>query len=519
MSKVSRLPTASNDSGGWPNLMVVGFSARALAEAVLHLGCRPAVIDHFSDHDCQLAAQDTLRLPAWGQHAAGQSQVLADILNWLVDRQQHTGPLQILLGGGTENWPQLIGLLHDRFEVLGPSVAQLRKLRDWEFWQTIATSAQVGFPETVACTLDNPIARTGGLYKPIAGSGGSGIRRAGPEFSARPPAEAPASPPAQASREQLWQREILGRSLGAYCVVFDDHTRLLGITQALTAADWAGPSEFVYRGSLGPVPLPSEQHRRILAVCDEVRRFTHVRGWLQFDFIEDADGQLWLLEINPRWTAGMEILLLAGLNPVRDHLSAWGYDFPRQIQRGHTPCTNLGGTVRGQTPHLPSEGNRIAPEGGECWGQTPYANSSGIRVNPEGGAWGPTPPGIWGQTPFASSGGEDRGQSPGDGGQTPGGDLVGVSDSKMGGRGQAGVKAVKAVWYADGPIQLTEGLLGKLHAVPREVLADIPSTSMMGQTVEAGQPLMTLRTTAARLEDLVPALHSLRSQLQRQLGI
>jgi predicted ATP-grasp superfamily ATP-dependent carboligase len=56
-----------------------------------------------------------------------------------------------------------------------------------------------------------------------------------------------------------------------------------------------------------------------------VRVATGLRGWVQFDLIEASDGQLWLLEINPRWAAGMELLVDTGrTNPVEAHLRAFG---------------------------------------------------------------------------------------------------------------------------------------------------------------------------------------------------
>jgi len=47
------------------------------------------------------------------------------------------------------------------------------------------------------------------------------------------------------------------------------------------------------------------------------------RGWLQIDLIEDEYENLWLLEANPRWTAGMEILHLCGLKPAAEHLACF----------------------------------------------------------------------------------------------------------------------------------------------------------------------------------------------------
>ena len=51
---------------------------------------------------------------------------------------------------------------------------------------------------------------------------------------------------------------------------------------------------------------------------NEIHSATGYKGWLQVDLIESG-GELWLLEANPRWSAGMEILALTGLSPVEAH--------------------------------------------------------------------------------------------------------------------------------------------------------------------------------------------------------
>jgi hypothetical protein len=60
-----------------------------------------------------------------------------------------------------------------------------------------------------------------------------------------------------------------------------------------------------------------------------IGRDLQYRGWLQADFIEDAEGRLWLLEINPRWSAGMEVLHVCrrsnANSPLAQHLEAVGF--------------------------------------------------------------------------------------------------------------------------------------------------------------------------------------------------
>jgi len=45
------------------------------------------------------------------------------------------------------------------------------------------------------------------------------------------------------------------------------------------------------------------------------------------DFILDSEGEAWVLEVNPRWSATMEIYERAlGCSLLAEHLSAWGIE-------------------------------------------------------------------------------------------------------------------------------------------------------------------------------------------------
>ncbi|MEM7558066.1 MAG: ATP-grasp domain-containing protein [Planctomycetota bacterium] len=206
--------------------------------------------------------------------------------------------------------------------ILGPDSKQLQKLRDLAFWQDLAHRVDgLGFPETAPkpeFAESSPATATAArwLRKSISGSGGLGVQSVVP------------SEIGEAGGDHYFQREVRGRVLGA-CLILPQLPReceLAGVTESWTERDWPGPTEFIYRGSFGPIPLSEEQNRILLNIAEEVRQQTGLRGWLGVDFIEDADGNLWLLELNPRWTAGMEILARADRNPVPAHLACFTPD-------------------------------------------------------------------------------------------------------------------------------------------------------------------------------------------------
>jgi predicted ATP-grasp superfamily ATP-dependent carboligase len=327
MPNVSHTPREILLSGGGDSWLVVGFSVRALAEAVVALGGQPFSVDHFTDQDCRELACGWAHIKNWGK---GWPE-LRDALTPLVQKAPGMVlPTRVLLGGGTENWLELIDELHQSFQVLGPTLDQLQQLRSSQFWSRSVENTAIAFPETYSLgtlnqlqnRLHNPT-QASWLLKPVRGAGGLAIRRW----------ESMSQPTALRDDRYVLQREIVGRPLGVYCILTPQGCQLLGVTESLTAEVWPGPSEFVYRGSWGPVPISSEQVAQIIDLATRIQVATGCVGWLQMDFIEDHFGHLWLLEINPRWAAGMEILMLAGINPVEHHLAAWKFNVDRPAEQ------------------------------------------------------------------------------------------------------------------------------------------------------------------------------------------
>lgn len=335
--------------------IVVGFSARALAEATAAANSPPLVVDHFADHDCRQAAEHVVRINPWGGNVLNGSEFITELLAVGARPQS-----QVLLAGGTENWPELVELLHQHFTVLGPTVGQLRQLRSPECWQQWAKQSSVPFPE-ILWQHDHPAGNW--LRKPLRSAGGYWIRRSSKPHEpgnsrsqSRQTSDSThftqslatsATAPYPDSLDAYWQQHVPGRSLGVYCVLHHSGSEeLLGATESISAAQWPGPSEFIYRGSLGPIKLPPHHCRQVADLCHLIQRETGLLGWLQLDFIEDQAGDLWLLELNPRWAAGMEVLFLAGINPVVYHCRAWQAEtaladtIPGGVRLAHIAPTN-----------------------------------------------------------------------------------------------------------------------------------------------------------------------------------
>ncbi len=133
--------------------------------------------------------------------------------------------------------------------------------------------------------------------------------------------------------------EDMWASARGYLVNPSTDKSAVGITQAIDSYQWPGPTEFIYRGSLGPIQVAPNVHMALEQLGQRVAgALPDYRGYLQADLIEDAAQNVWLLELNPRWTAGMEVLheaaRTAAQSPLAAHLRAWEIQSP---PRDHWP--------------------------------------------------------------------------------------------------------------------------------------------------------------------------------------
>jgi predicted ATP-grasp superfamily ATP-dependent carboligase len=82
---------------------------------------------------------------------------------------------------------------------------------------------------------------------------------------------------------------------------------LVGVTEQLLGSRWGGTREFQYVGSVGPIVLAPEHTQALMRVGDCIAESFPVRGLFGVDAIIGDEG-VWPVEVNPRYTASVEIL-------------------------------------------------------------------------------------------------------------------------------------------------------------------------------------------------------------------
>lgn len=253
-------------------VIILGTSTRAAAFSALRAGLSPWCVDVFADRDLQ-ARCPVRRLR--GPYPRAFLDEIADAPDapWMYT-------------GGLENHPRLVHRLALRRPLWGTDADTLRKVRDPAF--LAAQARAVGLPAPRLGTWPPGPGRW--MVKPRRGGGGIGVRT----WSDAEPPERP--------RGVYVQEQIEGVAVGA---AFDGPT-LLGVTRQLVGTGWLNGPGLAYCGSVGPIALPHELAAKLTALGGRLVA-AGVRGPFGVDGILRG-GELWPIEVNPRYTASFEVL-------------------------------------------------------------------------------------------------------------------------------------------------------------------------------------------------------------------
>jgi predicted ATP-grasp superfamily ATP-dependent carboligase len=97
---------------------------------------------------------------------------------------------------------------------------------------------------------------------------------------------------------------------------------LLGVTRQLIGTPWLGARGFRYAGSLGPVPLDPEIRQQWQRIGECLSRGFRLQGLFGVDAVQ-SEGRVVPVEVNPRYTASIEVLERAtGLLAIVHHAHA-----------------------------------------------------------------------------------------------------------------------------------------------------------------------------------------------------
>ena len=264
-------------------LLILGASVRAAAFSALRAGLLPWCVDRFADADLR-GRCSALQLS--GKYPDRFAEVAAEVVG---------GPW--MYTGGMENHPSLVAAISARRRLWGNDAAVLRRCRPPAFLHDVARSARLPVP---ALAQFDP-GRAGGrwLLKPLFGAGGGGVCFWSGNRSV-------------ANEDQCYLQEYIpGAPAAALYVAAAGTAELLGLTCQLSGEAWLHAPPFGYCGSIGPLPLEGPLEGALRRLGHRLAAEGGLLGLFGVDGIL-RDGEFWPVEINPRYTASVEVLEYAG---------------------------------------------------------------------------------------------------------------------------------------------------------------------------------------------------------------
>jgi predicted ATP-grasp superfamily ATP-dependent carboligase len=296
-------------------ILLVGISVRAMAQSAGGSGYSVVALDAFGDRDLK-ESTESYSLVRDFQTPYSPEALFQVSREFNYDAVVYTSNL--------ENHPGILARFSEDHRIIGNSSRVVASIRSWAGLFDRLRRAGFPVPETVFTGETVPAdSRKRWLVKPVLSGGGHGIHFHTPDPDFPFPRE-----DSDADPEYMLQEYMPGRPCSAAFVANGKECRIIGIAEQLIGIGVFGAYGFRYCGNLLPVHEISDSNS-CPVVLGRVRRLTEfltreyaLTGVNGIDFILRND-QVYLTEVNPRYTASMELIEIAYGLPVFDlHLHA-----------------------------------------------------------------------------------------------------------------------------------------------------------------------------------------------------
>lgn len=204
-------------------------------------------------------------------------------------------PGPVLYTGGLENHPRIISKLAATREVWGNPADVLERVRNPHALSAFLADKGFAHPRVLPAHQACPSAGRW-LLKARRSSGGMGVRDAGA-------GEVPSA------REYL-QEFVPGPAMSAVFVADRSRIELAGVTEQLIGAHWLHGGGYKYAGNIGPAAVSAGVACQLELLGRQLMAVLGLRGVFGVDFVLHDEAP-WVVEVNPRYPASVEVLELA----------------------------------------------------------------------------------------------------------------------------------------------------------------------------------------------------------------
>ncbi|MBC7250895.1 MAG: ATP-grasp domain-containing protein [Anaerolineae bacterium] len=308
-------------------ILIVGFSTRAVAESAARGGYDVVTLDYFGDRDQKELVENYSLMRDFQLGFSAEA---------LLEASRSLSFEAVTYNSSLENHPEVVEALATGHVLLGNSPSTLRRVRDWDCLRSLCREENIPHPVTLL-PGEEGLAEGPGPWacselrrwvsKPARSGGGHEIR-----FWKGDPL----------GKGRILQEWIAGRPCSAAFVADGQRCVLLGLTEQLIGRTELGARGFTWCGNILPLGLPDPEREAVLdavrEMAEKLTRAFGLRGVNGVDFVlgrkdkekgDEAGLVPYLVEVNPRYTASMELVEWAyGLNVFDLHVRSFGGALP-----------------------------------------------------------------------------------------------------------------------------------------------------------------------------------------------
>lgn len=316
---------------------IIGFNARPLASSVKRLGAQTYVSDYWGDTDLAKWSDEyvTVLSPVPGNRPRGVLETPVHILlaENFVNAFAKVEFDYVLIGSGFDDHADALAQIAKGFPITGNSTMQMKRARDKKSLQSIAQKSNIRIPRTIPVSNKDEIRKVANdlgypvVLRPRVSGGGSGIR----VFSS--PVSLEASLEKRDDFDLFVQEYVPGIDISASVLVSHDRAITLSVQGQLIGMPSAGRNcDFAYCGNYAPVDLPDEVLSRVTEFSESLATSLHLVGSNGIDYLVGDDGELYLLEVNPRIQGSLELLeIVSDVSVSAMHFQACSGVLPESI--------------------------------------------------------------------------------------------------------------------------------------------------------------------------------------------
>jgi len=292
-------------------VLLAGVSTRGFAESAVRAGYDVIAVDGFGDLDLRACATEVHVVGVGGRFRARAA----------VAAVRDVSCEAVVYEAGFENHPGAVRALATRRVLWGNPPAVLARARDPRRLARVVGKAGLPAPR-VRLTRPAPGAPRGWVVKPFDSGGGDGVAVWRPGRGAPMP------------RRSYFQERIAGVT-GSIVFAADGRRAVpLGLSRVLAGETAFGADGFRYCGNIlgasGDPQFPADERLldRATLLAESVTRAFGLVGVNGVDFVARR-GFPWAIEVNPRYTAAMELVERAyGISMFDVHVRACRHSLP-----------------------------------------------------------------------------------------------------------------------------------------------------------------------------------------------